>query len=88
MKPHWATRIIYGSLLKLLEERMSILDDAIAANTKAVSDNTTAVNAAVAKLGTPALTQAQLDALTANTTQVEANTTALTNATTPPAPAP
>lgn len=71
---------------------MSILDDAIAANTKAVSDNTTAVNAAVAKLGTPAPasepTQAQLDALTANTTQVEANTTALTNATTPPAPAP
>ena len=76
--------------LYFLEKKMTALDDSIAANTAAVTDNTTQVNALIAKLSDPNSepTQAQLDALAANTTALTANNTAAANALNPPAAEP
>lgn len=76
-------------LHKVLKE-MSILSDAVAANTAAVADNTAATNAAVALItaGGPsdaADVAAAVAALTTNTAQTVTNTDALNNAK-PPAP--
>lgn len=69
---------------------MSALDDAIAANTAAVTENTTQVNALIAKLNNPNAepTAAQLEALAANTAAITANNTAAGNALNPPPPPP
>ena len=76
--------------LYFLEKKMTALDDSIAANTAAVTDNTTQVNALIAKISDPNSepTQAQLDALAANTTALTANNTAAANALNPPAAEP
>lgn len=69
---------------------MSALDDAIAANTAAVTDNTTAVNALVAKINNPDTepTAAQLAALEANTAAIVTNNAAANAALNPSAPEP
>ena len=89
-----AVAVVYHALTRpnLSKElaTMSSLDDALAANTAAVTDNTTQVNALIAKISDPNSepTQAQLDALAANTTALTANNTAAANALNPPAAEP
>lgn len=72
---------------QLLEKNMSILADAITRNTAAITDNTTAVNAAVAFIasGSPDLATAVTE-IDANTARVVSNTNALNGAVTPSTP--
>ena len=89
-----AVAVVYHALTRpnLSKElaTMSSLDDALAANTAAVTENTTQVNALIAKISDPNTepTQAQLDALNANTAAISANNTAAANALNPPAAEP
>ena len=68
------------------------LTDAVTANTTGLHDLQVAVDAAVAKLGTPgtndATLQALADAITANTATTAAQTARLNAAVTPTAPSP
>lgn len=67
---------------------MTLLSDALAANTAAVSENTTQVDALIAKINDPSVepTPDQIAALNANTAAITANNAAATNALNPPAP--
>lgn len=74
--------------LARLEAILTALSDALAANTAAVSENTTQVGALIAKINDPTVepTTDQIAALNANTAAISANNTAATNALNPPAP--
>jgi hypothetical protein len=72
-------------IIERMEHRMSDLSDRIATLTQAVADNTTATDAAVAKIGsgTPsdaADVAAAVTALDAANTQIATNTASLNNA--------
>ena len=78
------------NIIERMERRMSDLSDRIATLTQAVADNTTATEAAVAKIGsgTPsdaADVAAAMTALDAANTQIKTNTDALNNAQSPAA---
>jgi hypothetical protein len=71
--------------LARLEAILSVFADALAANTAAVSENTTQVGALIAKINDPAVepTPDQIAALNANTAAITANNEAATNALNP-----
>lgn len=74
--------------LKRIEVLMTTNDDALAALTSAVADNTTATDAAVSALGSAGGSDDISAGVNAAAASVEANTASLTAATAPPAGTP